>query len=673
MKKPVLVLGGGIAGIQAALDLAEMEVPVFIVENSPSIGGRMAQLDKTFPTNDCSACILAPKVTSCFNHPLIKTFTWSDLVEIKGEAPDFTVIINKKARFIDEDVCVGCNACTLKCPIDIKSEFDMEIGVRHAVYKPYAQAVPNKVVIDKKGTSPCTFNCPAHINAHGIASLVRKGRFEEALKLARKVTPFVGILGRTCSGDCESHCYKKHVDSPVAIHSLERFIADYEIDQGRTPKMAVPSVIKQNKIAVIGAGPAGLNCAYQLALKGYPVTVFEQMEQPGGTLRTRVSENLSDAAVLDREIQLITDIGVQIECNVEVGKDLTIDGLREQGYEAFFVAVGNQSKKNVAGIMESLTTDENGNIVCDEADIFIGGDIISGAITAVEAIAAGNRAAISISNYLEGTDIPQTPFLLPQTPIGAVDFKRGAALVSSNTSLTAEKQLEFIAEAAKKEASRCMDCSICSECKACEQICPPKAIRHEQRDEMIEIPVSAVVLASGYDTSKNIPDIFGYKKYPNVVTSLEYERILSASGPYQGHVQRPSDKKAPSRIAFIQCVGSRDYKCDTDYCSAVCCMYAVKEAIITKEHLHTVRDIDIFYMDMRAYGKDFDKYIDSAKNKHGISFIRSRVADITEDKETENLIIRYCDSDGNMISAEYDMVVLSVGLCSKPEIQPLMG
>jgi heterodisulfide reductase subunit A len=181
MKKPVMILGGGIAGIQASLDLAEMGVPVFIVENSPSIGGRMAQLDKTFPTNDCSACILAPKVTACYNHPLIHTLTWSELLELKGDSPDFTAVVRKKARYIDEEKCKGCTDCTLECPIETGNEFDMGLGKRHAVYKPFAQAVPNKVTIEKKGTSPCKFACPAHINAHGYIALTGQGRYEEAL------------------------------------------------------------------------------------------------------------------------------------------------------------------------------------------------------------------------------------------------------------------------------------------------------------------------------------------------------------------------------------------------------------------------------------------------------------------------------------------------------------
>jgi len=128
MKKPVMVVGGGIAGIQASTDLADMGIPVFLVENSPSIGGRMAQLDKTFPTNDCSACILAPKVTSCFNHPLVKTLTLSDLIEIKGEAPNFTAVIKERPRFVDESLCKGCDDCVKVCPIEIESEFDMGVG-----------------------------------------------------------------------------------------------------------------------------------------------------------------------------------------------------------------------------------------------------------------------------------------------------------------------------------------------------------------------------------------------------------------------------------------------------------------------------------------------------------------------------------------------------------------
>ena len=831
MKKPVLVLGGGIAGIQSSLDLAEMGIPVFLVESSPSIGGRMAQLDKTFPTNDCSACILAPKVTACYNHPLIKTLTWSELLELKGEAPEFTAVIKQKARFIDEELCKGCNDCTLECPIEVKSEFDMGMGTRRAVYKPFAQAVPNKVTIDKKGTSPCKYRCPAHINAHGYVALTGQKRFGEALSLVREVTPLAGVLGRVCFHPCEEKCSRQYVDSPLAIASIKRFIADYEIKQGKSPDIKPIGEPKSQKVAVIGSGPAGINCAYQLAIEGYPVTIFEALPVTGGMLKVGIPDYRLDKKILEREIDILTGLGVEIRCNTPIGTETTLDDLRRDGYSAFFLGIGAHKdtklgipgedakgvvpgvkflrelnlgetpeigrkvlvigggnvamdaarsavrlgcdvtvvyrrteqempastweiehakeegvkfeyltaplevvsdgdrvtglkcQKNTLGqadgsgrrrpvaikgsefVMEAdciipaigqavdtgmfnttggICFEKNGTIMCDmnkmltgDPDVFAGGDAVSGPATVIEAIAAGNKAAKSIRNYLEGTDLPVEPFLLHETPIEEISFnglarssRAGMPVLSKTARIGSFKEVElgFDENQSVKEALRCVDCSICSECKACERTCRSGAIRHEQQDEIVEIPVSSVIMANGYDTSRDIPEDLGYGRSKNVVTSMEYERILSASGPFHGHVQRPSDGKAPSRIAFIQCVGSRDTKCDSEYCSAVCCMYAVKEAIITREHLPSVKDINIFYMDMRAYGKDFDKYVDSAKNKYGIGFIRSRVADVSE-TENGKLIVKFCDDKGNMTADEYDMVVLSVGLSPKKEIQ----
>ncbi|MGI6707338.1 MAG: FAD-dependent oxidoreductase [Clostridia bacterium] len=800
MKKPVLVLGGGIAGIQASLDLAEMNIPVFLVESSPSIGGRMAQLDKTFPTNDCSACILAPKVTSCYSHPLVKTFTWSELIDIKGEAPNFTAVIRKKARFIDEDLCRGCNACTLKCPVTVKSEFEMGMGDRRAVFKPFAQAVPNIVTIDKKGTAPCKYQCPAHMDVNGYVVLAGQGRFEEALQLIRRTTPFAGVLGRVCAEDCKANCYRRHVDEPLALGALKRFIADYELEQGKSPKLAKGKA-KETKVAVIGSGPAGLNCAYQLALMGYQVTVFEALPVPGGMLRTAIPAYRLDRKVLDREIALVQSLGVEIRCNSPVGKELTLDDLRQQGYKAFFLATGAQKEKRVGipgetladviscreflqdlnltghekpgrkvvvigggygaldaarsalrlgseatvlysgkeedmaatptelaqakeeGVRVEILTSpveilgDNGHAVgvkcrsgitgqewivpadtviidnamvgdvenfdINEPDVFVGGAAVTGIGSVIQAIAEGNRAAKRIYNYLEGANMDVEPFVMEQTPVEAVKFP----VVSDGGSceiptLDREQRIRSFAEVelgiqspeeAQAEAQRCLNCSVCAECRACEKVCPPKAIRHEQRDEIIAVEVSSVIMAAGYDPVSEIPDEFGYSRSANVVTSMEYERILSASGPYQGHVRRPSDGRVPQRIAFIQCVGSRDEKCDASYCSAVCCMYAVKEAIITREHLPQVKDIDIFYMDMRAYGKDFDKYVDSAQNAHGVRFVKSRVAEVVENPETGGLIIKHCGEDGRMTSSEYDMVVLSVGLRPKPEVQDLLA
>lgn len=853
MRKPVLVIGGGIAGIQASLDLAEMGTPVFIVEKTPSIGGRMAQLDKTFPTNDCSACILAPKVTSCYNHPLIKTFTWSEVIGIKGEAPDFKVTIRKKARFIDEDKCTGCEECVLACPIEAKSEFDMGVGIRHAIYKPFAQAVPNKVVIDKKGTSPCKFNCPAHIDAHGYIALIGQKRYKEALELVRKVTPFAGVLGRVCFHPCEDACSRQYLDSPISIAALKRFIADYEVAQGIKPQVEFKEEenkikgyktegdqIENNnktKVAIIGSGPAGLNCAYRLALLGYKVTVFEALEEPGGMLRVGIPDYRLDKEVLDREIQIIKEMGVDILCNRAIGKDLTLDDLRKEGYKAFFLAIGahkdirlgipeEDSKGVISGIeflrnlnlsttqkvsigrrvliigggnvamdaarsarrlgadvkviyrrterempaniweikhakeegieFKYLTTpleiiadmgrvaslkcienklgnpdssgrrrpepvpgsefiiecdtiitaigqridkepiekalgkcfDDKGQIIWDRQsmktnieDLFTGGDAATGPATAIEAIDAGNRAARSIHNYLSGAELPIDPFILPQTPIEDIDLSKLTPSPRENTPVIGlekrlttfeEVELGFSEEEAVREALRCGDCSICSECKACVTACQANAICHQQRDQIIEIPVSAVIVANGFDPGYDIPPELGYGRYKDVVTSMEYERILSASGPFKGHVQRISDGKPPERIAFIQCVGSRDIRCNEDYCSSVCCMYAVKEAMITREHLPSVKDIHIFYMDIRAYGKDFDKYIDSAKENYNIKFIRSRISDVTKKDENGKLVINYCNDEGYISSDEYDIIVLSVGLKANKELRPVL-
>ncbi|MCL2662941.1 MAG: FAD-dependent oxidoreductase [Oscillospiraceae bacterium] len=834
MKKPVMVVGGGIAGIQASTDLAEMGIPVFLVESSPSIGGRMGQLDKTFPTNDCSACILAPKVTDCFNHPLVKTLTLSDVLEVRGDAPNFTAVVKKRARYVDEDVCKGCGDCEEVCPILVKSEYDMGIGTRHAIYKPFAQAVPNKTVIDKKGTSPCKFNCPAKLDAHGYIALTGEGRYEEALKVVRRTTPFAGVLGRVCLHPCEENCTRQYVEEPVSIASIKRFIADYELSnlQSRTqrdktdepsPRLVEP---KDDKIAIIGAGPAGINCAYQLALKGYKPTVFEVLPVAGGMLKVGIPDYRLDKSILQGEIDIVTGLGVEIRLNSKLGRDFTLTSLKEDGYKAIFLAVGahKDMKLGVPGeehksvissvdflrelnlgnspdigknvivigggnvamdaarsarrlgcdvtvvyrrtraempaneweihhaleegvVIRELTTQveaviendkltglkclqnelgikdssgrrkpvaiENseffipvdtiiaaigqkvddssviaggvdklnrwGTLDIDEITmqvvgldgVFAGGDATRGPATMVEAVADGNMVAVAIQNYLEGTNLPIEPVVLPQTPLDQVETnglqtksRAKMPMISLEKRLNsfAEVELGYTEEIAKAEALRCVDCSICCECKLCEEACTAEAIAHNQCSETYEIPISAVVLAPGFDVSDNIPPELGYNRYADVVTSLEYERILSASGPFGGHVQRPSDGRAPKRIAFIQCIGSRDHQCGNEYCSSVCCMYAVKEAQITKEHLPSVEDIHIYYMDMRAYGKDFDKYVDSAKSKYGIDFIRSRVGGVDKNETTGELAVCSCNDDGAFAVQNYDIVVLSVGM-----------
>ncbi|UCE75510.1 MAG: CoB--CoM heterodisulfide reductase iron-sulfur subunit A family protein [Methanomassiliicoccales archaeon] len=206
-----------------------------------------------------------------------------------------------------------------------------------------------------------------------------------------------------------------------------------------------------------------------------------------------------------------------------------------------------------------------------------------------------------------------------------------------------------------------IDKTVCIGCGICEKMCKANAIEYDQAEEQQKIDVGSIILALGFDEfNPEIKKEYGYGIYPNVVSSIEFERLLSAIGPTGGMVLRPSDYDIPKKIAFIQCVGSRDEQCDKSYCSAVSCMYSIKEAIIAKEHTEGL-DCHIFYMDIRTFGKEFEDYYNRAQEEYKIGFTRSRPASLREDPETKNVIISYVEN-GEPKEEEFDMVVLSVGI-----------
>lgn len=340
MKNPtgaVMVVGGGIAGMQASLDLAEQGFKVYLVEANSAIGGKMAQLDKTFPTNDCAMCTISPKLVETGRHPNIEILTQTEVLEIKGKAGDFTVTIERQPRYIDPSKCIACGECAKVCPVVLPDKFNEGLSIRHAAYKLYPQAVPNAYAIEKRGVSPCRDACPAGQRAQGYIALIREGRWEDALRVIKLDNPFPGICGRICNHRCESACNRGLVDEPINIRALKRFVTDKVYANPRQPVEPVEIAFPDKRVAIIGAGPCGLTAAQDIIRAGFPVTVFEAMPVAGGMLRLGVPEYRLPVEIIEREVQDIVDLGIDLRLNNQVNN---LDDLFDQGFNAVLIAVG---------------------------------------------------------------------------------------------------------------------------------------------------------------------------------------------------------------------------------------------------------------------------------------------------------------------------------------------
>ncbi|MDY6852376.1 MAG: FAD-dependent oxidoreductase, partial [Thermodesulfobacteriota bacterium] len=333
----IMVVGGGIAGIQAALDIGSAGYKVYLVERQPTIGGHMLQFDKTFPTLDCAACIGTPKMVEVAQNPNIELCSYTEVTEISGFIGNFSVTLLKRPRYIKADACTGCGECAAVCPVSIPSEWDENLAERKAAYRSFPQAVPITYCIDKKDRAPCVNTCPAGINVQGYVQLIGQGKYKEAVQLIMERLPLPGTLGRVCPHPCEVRCRRREVDEAVAIRDLKRFAAD-QVDPAGLPRPEITD--RPEKVAVIGSGPAGLTLAYFLRLSGFQVIIFEALDELGGMLRVGIPGYRLPRDVLDREIEYILNLGVEVVTGVSFGTDISLKSLADEGYEAVFLGIG---------------------------------------------------------------------------------------------------------------------------------------------------------------------------------------------------------------------------------------------------------------------------------------------------------------------------------------------
>ena len=337
----VLVVGGGIAGIQSALDLANSGFQVYLLEKSPAVGGTMAQLDLTFPNNSPALCQLSPKIDEVYRHPNIQIITSADLGRVKRNDDGFEITINKDPIRVNEN-CNLCGDCVQVCPIKPYDRFNEGLMLRTAIDIQNTRHYPALFNIERE-TPICQETCPVHIDIRRYVGLTAEGKYEEALAVVRERNPLPAICGRICNHPCEDACNRGRQDEPIAIDSVKRFLADYELKLYKEGKLSWPSPpkkTKKEKVAVVGAGPAGLTVAHDLAWRGYNTTIFEAAPVPGGMLYLGIPEYRLPRDIIQTEVDYIKNLGVEIKYETPVGPDLTIDDLFKQDYKAVFLGVG---------------------------------------------------------------------------------------------------------------------------------------------------------------------------------------------------------------------------------------------------------------------------------------------------------------------------------------------
>jgi heterodisulfide reductase subunit A-like polyferredoxin len=360
MQYDVLVIGGGIAGMESSLSLGDMGYRVLLVEKEASIGGKMVLLSKVFPTLDCASCIATPKMAAVANHENITILPYSEVDEIeRTEDGHFHIHLRQKPTFIDPAACTGCGQCELVCTVAVPDQFNSNLIARRAAHIAFPQAVPKKAIIDHKGSSPCSYACPGGVKAHGYISLVRAGKYEQAFHLHMEDAPLPGSLSRACYAPCEEQCTRGEMEGSVPIRGIKRFMVDRYYEKHPEPEYGKPEKSTGKAVAVVGSGPAGLTAAYFLAQKGHQVEIFEASAQAGGMLRYGIPPYRLPKSIVDRDIKNISALGVKIHTDSPIS---SIPELKKRGFDAIFLAMGtlegysmNLPGENLEGVMDCMT------------------------------------------------------------------------------------------------------------------------------------------------------------------------------------------------------------------------------------------------------------------------------------------------------------------------------
>jgi heterodisulfide reductase subunit A-like polyferredoxin len=646
-----IIIGGGISGIQAALDIANSGYEVVLVEKEPSIGGHMAQLSETFPTLDCSSCILTPKMVEVSQHDRIKLLTYAEVEEVEGYVGNFNVKVKKKPRYVDEDKCTGCDLCAESpecmrvCPVGAIKK-DEKTGIfkidekacKSAVEEGCAACVEaceyggisippgydHAVVCDLCGGSPeCVEVCPT--DALKMVVSCRGVRLDPDKCTGCRICELVcssekeGVFSPTRS---QIHLKEEDASFDVAIDC--RFCRIDTPCVEACPVDALKRDEETNTVRITGLCAAGGGCR----------ACVDACEYGGIKIVHRVERHKSGGTTTFNEYD------IAVSCDLCDGKPKCIELCPTDALELDVTYEGldfDPGKCTGCRICELVCSIEKDGVFNPKK----------------------SRIHVKDENGLidiRSCKLCRTcPVLIPD------EFDMGLRM----------RKAIYIPFPQAVPLIYSMDKDRCVYCEYCKEVCEPKAINFFQKTEEIEIEVGAIIVATGYELypKRNIGE-YGYGIYEDVIDGLQFERLLSASGPTQGEIRRPSDGKVPREVVFVQCVGSRDPKHHLPYCSKICCMYTLKHAMLYK---HRVPDGQayIFYIDIRAGGKGYEEFVQRGVEEDGVLYIRGMVSKIFQDGD--EIIVWGADTlTGRKIEIAADMVVLAMAMVPGEGIDELV-